>query len=239
MLESHLQTATVYGSRQPLDLLCLAPHPDDAEIGAGGTLIKAAAGGQAVGILELSQGELGTLGTPEQRIRETQAAAQVMQLAWRGNIGLPDGAIGLTESHALQLAHVLRQTPAQTILIPHPLDRHPDHRNSYHLAIRAIHLAGLSKAAVEGTPHKIKRVLTYQGNYPFEASLLVDVSAHIERWEAAVLCHHSQFGGIAVSETVSPEIIERRKARMMYWGTFVGTQYAEGFGSELPWLWEF
>ena len=86
---------TVYGEAQPLDWLCLAPHPDDAEIGAGGTLIRLAQAGKAVGILELTRGEKGTQGTPAERQAECVAAAHLMGLSWRGQLGLPDGDAAL------------------------------------------------------------------------------------------------------------------------------------------------
>lgn len=228
----------IHGQIQPLELLCIAPHPDDAEIGAGGTLIKAAGAGKSVGILELTNGEMGTLGTPQVRLEETRKAAEIMKLSFRGNLELPDGSIGLLESDAIQLARALRLLRPRTLLLPHFQDRHPDHTASYHLGKRATHLAGLSKAALEGAPHKVGRVLLYQGNAPLEPTLLVDVSAQLETWERCVMAHASQFTGGYVSETVTPDILERRKARMMYWGTFVGVRYAEAFVSETPFLLE-
>ena len=228
----------IHGQPQSLELLCIAPHPDDAEIGAGGTLIKAAQAGKTVGILELTRGELGTLGTPQIRLEETRKAAEIMKLSFRGNLELPDGNIGLLEDNALTLARALRILRPHTLLLPHFQDRHPDHTASYHLGKRATHLAGLAKAALEGTPHKVNRVLLYQGNAPLEPTFLVEVSQQIETWERCVMAHTSQFTGAYVSETVTPDILERRRARMMYWGTFVRVRYAEAFVSETPFLLE-
>ena len=228
----------IHGQPQPLELLCIAPHPDDAEIGAGGTLIKAAQAGKAVGVLELTHGEMGTLGTPQVRLEETRKAAEIMALSFRGNLELPDGSIGLLEHDALELARALRILRPRTLLLPHFQDRHPDHTASYQIGKKAVHLAGLSKAALEGAPHKVNRVLLYQGNAPLEPTILVDVSAQLETWERCVMAHTSQFTGTYVSETVTPDILERRKARMMYWGTFAGVRYAEAFVSETPFLLE-
>ncbi|MFN8509432.1 MAG: bacillithiol biosynthesis deacetylase BshB1 [Deinococcaceae bacterium] len=229
----------IWGSQQPLDILAIAPHPDDAEIGAGGTLIKAAQSGKHVGIIELTAGEMGTLGTPEERLAETREAARIMGLTFRGNLGLADGYLDTAEPSARSLAAAFRILRPQKVLLPHPNDRHPDHIASFHLGKRAIHFAGLSKAPVEHTPIRIQNVLCYQGNAPIDADCLVDVSAQIPIWEQSVMAHRSQFSGAAVSETVTPHILERRKARMKYWGTFVGVDYAEAFWSELPILMDF
>jgi N-acetylglucosamine malate deacetylase 1 len=221
-----------------LDVLAIAPHPDDAEIGCGGTLIKAARGGQAIGILELTRGEMGTLGTPEIRDIEALNASRVMGLAYRGNLALPDGRLQDNLEQRRSLAQAIRNLRPHTLLVPHEKDRHPDHVGAARLCDSAIHMAGLQKAEIAGTPHKVRRILYYQGNAPIEANVLVDVSSVIEIWEQAVMAHQSQFTGAAVSETVTPEILERRKARMMYWGTFVGVRYAEAFVSRVPVLLE-
>ena len=227
---------TVHGEPSPLDALCLAPHPDDAEIGAGGTLIRLSRAGRRVGILELSRGEQGTLGDPLTRERECQRAAEIMNLAWRGQLDLPDGGIQSTPEFTLRLASVLRVTRPRLLFVPHHEDRHPDHVGAYHLAKSAVHLAALCKAPVPGEAHRVTRLLLYQGNAPIQANVLSDVEAELPAWEAAVSAHASQFSGQAVSETVTPEILERRKARLMYWGTFAGKRYCEAFESETPLL---
>ncbi len=227
---------TVFGALEPLFALCLAPHPDDAEIGAGGTLIRLARAGRKVGVLELTRGERGTLGDPDTRGRECVRAAEIMGLAWRGQLGLEDGNVRDTPGAALKLAAALRALRPSLLLAPHSTDRHPDHVGAAQLAARAVHLAGLAKADVPGEPHKVARTLLYQGNAPMQPSVLVDVESVLEEWEAAIRAHASQFSGRAVSETVTPEVIERRRARLTYWGTFVGRKYCEAFASEGPLL---
>ncbi len=223
---------TVYGRPQPLDWLCLAPHPDDAEIGAGGTLIRLARAGRAVGILELSRGERGTQGTPDVRVQECARAAAIMGLSWRGNLGLPDGELSDTPAGAHALAAALRRVRPRVLVVPHHKDRHPDHFGTYHLTKRAVHLAQLRKADLDGEPHRIMRVLLYQGNADIHPDLLIDVEGVQDVWEAAVRAHDSQFSGAAISETVTPEIIERRRARQSYWGTLARVRYAEAFEAE-------
>ncbi len=192
--------------------------------------------GQRVGVLELTAGELGTLGDPETRIAETRAAAQVLGLSWRGNLGLPDGGLADLPGAELELAQALRELQPGVLLLPHAEDRHPDHVAAHQLGRRAAHLAGLAKAPLQGAPFRVRRLLCYPGNAPVRAELLVDVGSMAEVWRAAVLCHASQFSGPTVSETVGPEIVERRLARMMYWGTFAGVRYADAFTTLGPLL---
>lgn len=225
----------VYGTVQPLFALCIAPHPDDAEIGAGGTLIRLAQS-KKVGILELSRGEMGTLGTPEGRLEEACNAASIMGLAFRGNLGLPDGFLKPERAQVLKLAQALRDLRPELLFIPHHLDRHPDHTGSHQLCKDAVHVAGLKKADLQGDPHRVRKVLLYQGNFPIEADVLFDISGVQDLWEQAIMAHTSQFTGPQISETVSPEVIDRRRARNMYWGTFAGVKYAEAFTSEVPLL---
>lgn len=228
----HPAFETVFGSVAPLDWLCLAPHPDDAEIGAGGTLIRLARSGRAVGILELTRGERGTQGTPEVRVQECVRSAEIMGLAWRGQLGLIDGEVMDTAAAANKLATALRAVRPRVLVVPHYRDRHPDHFGAYHLCKRAVHLAQLQKAYVTGEPHRVSRVLLYQGNADITPNVLVDVEEVQDTWEAAILAHHSQFSGAAVSETVTPEIVDRRRARQGYWGTLARVRYAEAFEAD-------
>jgi N-acetylglucosamine malate deacetylase 1 len=227
-----------YGNLTALSVLAIAPHPDDAEIGCGGTLLKAALAGKKTGILELTRGEIGTLGTPLIREAEAIHAASILGLAFRGNLELPDGQIQDSLEYRLQLGQVIRDLQPQTLLVPHQKDRHPDHIGAALLSASAVHLAGLQKANLDKKPHKVQQILYYQGNAPINANVLVDITDVLEPWAAAIMAHQSQFTGIQISETVSPEILERRKARLMYWGTFMGVRYAEAFESDKPVLWQ-
>jgi N-acetylglucosamine malate deacetylase 1 len=221
-------------SLEPLDLLVIAPHPDDAEIGAGGSLARAASEGKRSGILELTRGEMGSLGTPELRDAEALEAAKILGLAFRGNLRWPDGAIQDLQSYRLELAQILRDLRPRTLIVPCQRDRHPDHIGAARVCASAVHFAGLRKAALDGEPHRVSRFLSYQGNAPIEPQVLVNVSDHMNIWAEAILAHTSQFTGETVSETVTPEILERREARMMYWGTFIGVRYAEAFETRGP-----
>jgi N-acetylglucosamine malate deacetylase 1 len=225
---------TTFGKLEPLDILCIAPHPDDAEIGCGGSLARAKSEGKRTGILELTLGEMGSLGTPEIRLQEARDAAEILGLSFRGNLRWNDGEIQDSETLRLELAQVIRDLKPKTVLIPHETDRHPDHVGAARVSSSALHFAGLRKAKLTGKPHRVTRVLYYQGNAPIEANVLINVTSFMEVWEAAIMAHTSQFTGEAVSETVNPEILERRKARMLYWGTFIGARYAESYQSRVP-----
>ena len=136
----------------------------------------------------------------------------------------------LEGAHAL--AAVLRAVRPRVLVVPHHRDRHPDHFGSYHLSKRAVHLAQLAKADLPGDPHRVGRVLLYQGNADITPNVLIDVADVQDVWAASVLAHGSQFSGAAISETVTPEIVERRRARMTYWGTMARVRYAEAFEAE-------
>ena len=232
-------TIRIYGdSSAALELLAIAPHPDDAEIGCGGTLLVAAAQGKRTGVLELTRGELGTLGTPELRDAEALEAARILGLAYRGNLRWADGSVTDTPAYRLELAAAIRELRPRVLLVPHESDRHPDHVGAARVALSAIHFAGLKNAPLGGVPHRVSQVLHYQGNAPIDAKVLVDVSSVMDDWQRAVMAHISQFTGATVSETVSPLILERRRARMLYWGAFAGVYAAEAFESRAPWLWQ-
>jgi bacillithiol biosynthesis deacetylase BshB1 len=210
-----------------LDLLVIGPHPDDAELGMGGTLALAKAEGRATGILDLSRGEAATKGTPEIRAREAEAASRVLGLSLRVNLGWPDSRIADSEDRRLQLARVLREVRPRVVIAPHASDRHPDHVAAARIVPAAVHLAGLKNSPLSGEPCKPEQLFYYMGNGPFEATLVVDTSSTIEIWEEAVRCYTSQFTGKAASETVTPDIYRRRRGRAAYWGAFIGARYGE------------
>ena len=228
-----------YGdSTEPLEILVIAPHPDDAEIGCGGTLLVAAGLGKRTGVLELTRGELGTLGTPEIRDAEALEAARILGLAYRGNLRWPDGGVTDTPAYRLELATALRELRPRVLLVPHESDRHPDHVGAARVATSAVHFAALQHAPLAGAPHRVMQVLHYQGNADIAANVLSDVSGVMSDWQRAVMAHASQFTGVEVTTTVSPLIVERRRARMMYWGAFAGVKFAESFESLAPLIWQ-
>jgi len=219
-----------------LDILVIAPHPDDGELGCGGLLARAKSEGQSTGILDLTEGELSSKGTVSLRYKEATEAARILGLDYRGNLAIPDGTIADTHSQRKVLAKTLRELKPRMVLAPLESDRHPDHLAASRLSASALHFAGLRKAMVEGQPHKVERLLFYPGNYPVVPTLAVDISKQIETWEASVWAYKSQFEGEQVSETVGPGGVEARRALRRYWGNLVGVSYAEPLISPLPFL---
>jgi len=219
-----------------LDLLVIAPHPDDGELGCGGTLARAKAEGLSTGILDLTRGEMGTKGTLEEREKEVAEASRILGLDFRGNLGLPDGGLADIPEQRLLLAGALRRLRPRIVLAPLEADRHPDHTAASRLAVAAVHFSALKKAPLEGEPHRVERLFFYPGNHPFTPSFLVKISAFIDLWERAVLAYRSQFSGEAASETVGPKGVEARKALRRYFGNYLGVDYAEPFLSPLPLL---
>jgi len=219
-----------------LDLLVVGPHPDDAELGCGGLLARAKAEQLSTGILDLTRGEMGSKGTVEIRVQEATEASKILGLDYRGNLGLMDGAISDVDLQRQALSKVIRELRPRVVVAPHESDRHPDHLAASRLCVAAIHFAGLRKAAVEGKPHKVERLLFYPGNYPAVPTLAVDISDYIEVWEASVRAYKSQFEGEKVSETVYAGGVEARRALRRYWGNLVGVGYAEPLMSPVPYL---
>ncbi len=217
-----------------IDLLVVAPHPDDAELGVGGTLARAKAEGKRCGIIDLSRGEMATKGSPEIREKEAAAAAKILGLDYRNNLAWPDSMLVDKMEYRLELAQIIRELKPRVIIAPHQSDRHPDHVAASLLTPAAIHLAGLANAPLEGEAHKVENLFYYMGNASFEANLIVDISDYIEAYEEALRAYKSQFSGKAVSETVTTDIFRRRRARAAYWGSFINAQYGEPLISAKP-----
>ena len=217
-----------------IDLLVVSPHPDDAELALGGTLARVKGGGYSTAIIDLTQGEAATKGTPELRREEAAAAAKVLNLDVRRNLGWPDSRIFDSEDKRLQLARVLRELKPRVVVAPHFNDRHPDHVAAAQIVPAAVHLAGLKNTPLSGEPFKPQNFFFYMGNGPFTATLIVDTSDYIDTWEEAVRCFKSQFTGEAASETVTPDVYRRRRGRAAYWGTFIDAQYGEPLWTPRP-----
>lgn len=212
-----------------LDILCVAPHPDDAELGMGGVLALEAERGRRVGVLDLSCGELASNGTPEERLRESAAASEVLGLAWRGNLGLPDRNL-LGPEQTVQLAAVLRLLRPAVLCVPHPADPHPDHGAAHRLAVEAAFSAGLRRLAGEVPPHRPRVVLQYFINGWAEPTFVCDVSAYYARKQRAILAHQSQFGrGEVPTRLNSGGAIAQVEARDRFFGGAHGMPVAEGF----------
>jgi bacillithiol biosynthesis deacetylase BshB1 len=218
-----------------LDLLAIAPHPDDVELTCGGTLIKMAQKGYKVGVLDLTRGEMGTRGTPEIRRHEAAAAARVMGLAVRGNLGLPDAGLEVNEEYKLAVARKIREWQPRTVIVPYWEGRHPDHYTASRLSYEGCFLAGLKKLPIEGEPFRPFKML-YAAAYDesVQPNLAVDITAQYNRRRRAILAYKSQFQP-ARKDRKSKVFIpldaleERMSVMAQHYGRMIDVKYAEGF----------
>ncbi len=218
-----------------LDLLAIAAHRDDAELTCGGTLIRAVDAGHTVGVLDLTQGEMGTRGSAELRAAEAQAAAVVMGLSSRENLRLPDASIRNDNDTRALLVQMLRRLRPRVVIAPAPSGRHPDHRRATELVRDACFLAGLAKYAPGDAPafrpFKLLHVLTYREDAG-KPSFVVDISEQFDRKMAAVRCYASQFDGAIQAGEVFPngeplyDVVMHQAA---HYGTLIRARYGEPF----------
>lgn len=215
-----------------VDLLVFGPHPDDLEIGLGGAIAKHVAMGHAVGLCDLTRGELGTNGTPEARLKEAEAAREVLGARWRENLGLPDGDIGGDPSHLRAIVELIRRAKPRTIAVPYGRDRHPDHVAASRLLTRAAFLSGLARYGAEGQKWRADWLLYYFINDSTRPSFIVDVSPHYAVKRKALACHRSQFAPPASAASATrlntprfQQLIESRDAQF---GALIGVEFAEG-----------
>jgi bacillithiol biosynthesis deacetylase BshB1 len=221
---------------KPLDILAFAAHPDDAELGCGGSLILAADQGRRVAVADLSAGERSTRGTVEQRAQEAKAAGDILGLHARFSLGLPDTAIGTTPEHRLPLIALIRATRPRLVLAPYWQDRHPDHAATSRLVQEACFLAGVRQVG-SGAPHRPARLYYYSIHQPFIPSLVVDVSTVWERRMAAALAYESQFrpaGDTLQTAINQPGFMRLQEARAIWFGAMIGAAYGEPFLSHGP-----
>lgn len=230
-------------SEQPLDVLALAAHPDDAELCAGGTLCLLARQGYRVGVVDLTRGELGSRGTPEGRLEEARAASAILGLAARENLGIPDGDIANTKENQQKVIRVIRRYRPHIVLL-NPMEcRHPDHGAAARLVVDALFYSGLRKVETgedDGTPQEPWRphhTLHYMQSIPFEPTFVVDVS---EVWEPrlrALQAFKSQFYNpdYEAAEDEPDTFVSNKgffewvEARARTYGYKVGATYGEPF----------
>ena len=218
----------------PVDLLAIFPHPDDAELGCGGTLAKAAAAGYRTAIVDLARGEMASRGTVELRVAESKRAATVLGVAVRENVCLPDAAMRNDPETREQLARVIRRLRPRVVIAPALEGRHPDHHVAAQLVRDACFIAGLAKVAPDLPPHrplKILHCITHRQDF-VRPSFVVDVSDQLEKKLEAVRCYESQFQGLTQAGEVYPngepleDIIRHHAA---YYGSLIRRRYGEPF----------
>lgn len=223
-----------------LDILALAAHPDDTELCCGGTLASLAKQGKKIGVVDFTRGEMGTRGTPEQRLQESSAAAEVIGLKVRKNLGLPDTDIRNSRENQLKIIQQVRKYQPHICLVGAPSDRHPDHGQATQLALDAIFYSGLTK--IETTDEQDKKqerwrpshVLHYMQDRPFEPDMVFDISDTFETKKEAILAFKSQFNVADPNDEPESYISSTKffkgiEARARHYGHLIGTTYGEPF----------
>ena len=221
---------------EPLDILAVFAHPDDAELQCGGALAKAARAGRRVGILDLTRGEAGSTGTPELRAEEAGRAASVLGIHERRNAGLPDAALENTPQARAVIAAHLRALRPRTVVTHWTQGRHPDHRVAAELVYDACFLSGLRNFSPgDHPPHRPRSVVhatAYREDAP-RPSFVVDITETLDAKLLALECYRSQFDGVASAGEVFPggdrPLLEQIRAHAAWAGSLIRVKYGEPF----------
>jgi len=229
-------------SDAPLDILAIAAHRDDVEQTCGGTLLKMAQRGRRTGILDLTQGEMGTRGTAEDRAREAEEAAKILRVSWRQALDIPDGRVENTFENRLKVAHVIREQRPRVVILPYWKGRHPDHYTASTLGYEACFLAGLAKldfsaasvdaGATKLPPHRPFKIIYATLYYDVRPTFVVDITELFETRFQALMAYKSQFSDQEAGKDLFPaqaEIRARIEAMARFYGLLGGVTYAEPF----------
>ncbi len=218
-----------------LDILVIAPHPDDAELGMGGAILKLKAAGKRVGVLDLTSGEPTPHGSPEIRRRETEAATEILGLDWRENLGLTNRSLEPTLEARAQLAGVIRQQRPRWLFAPYWEDAHPDHVAATQLIEAARFWSKLTKSDLPGEPHHPERIYNYfcvHLKLVPQPAFVLDITSEWEQKLAAIRCYESQF--ITGRPTEPTTFLEGLRDEAAYWGKTIGVRYGEPFACREP-----
>jgi bacillithiol biosynthesis deacetylase BshB1 len=251
--------SAVSNSAAPLDVLAIAAHRDDVEQTCGGTLLKMAQRGRRTGILDLTQGEMGTRGTAEDRAREALDAAKILRVSWRQALDIPDGRVENTFENRLKVAQVIREQRPRVVILPYWKGRHPDHYTAATLGYEACFLAGLAKldlraasvvagdspasrSASQGSrqdagaarllPHRPFKIIYATLYYDVRPTFVVDITELFEARFQALMAYKSQFSDQEAGKDLFPaqaEIRARIEAMARFYGLLGGVTYAEPF----------
>jgi bacillithiol biosynthesis deacetylase BshB1 len=214
-----------------LDLLVFGPHPDDLEIGLGGTIALHTSLGMRVGLCDLTSGEMSSNGEPHERLAEAEAGRQVLGAVWRENLHWPDRRIGKDPGHLDQAVAFIRRHQPRVVAVPYWHDRHPDHEAASAVLTEAAFNAGLRRYPAEGEAWKPDWVCYYFINDAATPSFVIDVSAQYDRKREALDCHASQFRAdprAAATRLNTPLFRQMIESRDAQFGALVGARWAEG-----------
>ena len=218
----------------PLDILALAAHRDDVEQTCGGTLLKMAQRGHRTGILDLTQGEMGTRGSAEERAREAAEAARILCTSWRQALDIPDGRVENTWENRLKVVRVLREQRPRVVILPYWKGRHPDHYTASVLGYEACFLSGVAQPDVEGAtkPHRPFKIIYATLYYDVRPTFVIDITEQFEARLESLMAYKTQFSDQEAGKGIFPardEIRSRVEAMARFYGMLGGVTYAEPF----------
>lgn len=235
------EAPSIYGwnmSDKPIDLVVFAPHPDDAELAAGGLILKLRKQGRRCAIVDLTRGELGTKGNPELRAQEAQAASRLLQLDQRIGLDLGDGQLLDSSENRKEIVEILRALRPRLIIAPWQGDEHPDHRAAYQLIHAAFFLSRLPKYETQQPFHAVGQFWTYGIHHEAPHSFIVDISQEFPEKLLVLQCYQSQFIHPQLPEGYQSigvsNYLEHFENRGRYWGSKIGTTFGEAFSSVTP-----
>jgi len=217
-----------------LDLLAIAPHPDDVELTSGGTMIRMAEAGYRTGILDLTRGETGTRGTPETRLKEAARAGKILGATVRRNLGLPDAHLTVNDEYKAAIAAVIREFEPHTVILPYWEGRHPDHSTAARLGYEACFVAGLKNYPLAGGAFRPFKILYAAAYADVRPTFAVDITKQYDRRRRAILAYGSQFRPPrrerkSKVELPLDDLEERMSLQARHYGRMIGVKFAEGF----------
>ncbi len=222
-------------SEHACDVMVLAAHPDDAELGCGGTMLDLTDRGASVVIVDITRGEKGTLGTPETRAAEAKAAAEMLGVRERRNLALPDAGLRDDDTALAAVVGAIRELRPQLLLAPAVRDVHPDHEATGRVARRAFFHSGLRNSLPDaGAAYRPRRIVYYPGNDFVEPTFCVDIGEFTDRKRAVIECYASQVTGSDKHRVRTLDVLARSAARDRYFGSLCGFEAAEPFVSDGP-----
>ena len=224
-----------------LDVLVFAAHPDDAELSMGGTIARLTSKGKKVGIIDFTQGEMGTRGTPILRLKEAKRAAVALKVTVRENLHIPDGNIEIIKENLDKVICEIRKYKPTIIFAPYFNDRHPDHIDASIIVKKAMFTSGLTKAVTKFNgkiqkAYRPKKLYYYMNTYTFEPTFIVDITKYFEIKMKSVKAYKSQFHNPKSSEPESfissSKFMDYISARASFYGFQIRKEYGEPFFCE-------
>ncbi|WP_018126226.1 bacillithiol biosynthesis deacetylase BshB1 [Balneola vulgaris] len=218
-----------------LDVLVFAAHPDDAELNIGGTISSLSSEGKKVGVVDLTQGEMGTRGSVEIRAKEAAKASEILGLSYRKNLNLGDSILENTRTNQLKVIEVVRETQPEVCLIGAPFDRHPDHIKATNLLIDSLFYSGLKNIETSSqSPWRPSHILHYMQDRPIEYDFIYDISGFWQQKKESILAFATQFnvhneGDEPATYISSEDYFKQVEARARYFGHLGGFEYGEPF----------